>query len=194
MRIRTGNKPAAANRYVPVCRSLITDKYLCATVIDLVHPWASNVLGIGLLGAFASLRFGCSLVVDLQWHCLLGLGDIQTLPLQLIEDFFPSTQRGATLWRLVQCCAALRCAWLVTVRQGCSRHRAAKIQAALGPTSKEWSSVRRTAMEPSSKAIGQKPRFRQGSRRRSRLHVLDDGRVFSSTEYISSSHINKKKM
>jgi hypothetical protein len=78
MRIRTGNKPAAANRYVPVCRSLITDKYLCATVIDLVHPWASNVFGIGLLGAFASLRFGCSLVVDLQWHCLLGLGDKNT--------------------------------------------------------------------------------------------------------------------
>jgi hypothetical protein len=77
---------------------------------------------------------------------------------------------------------------LVTVRQ--------RILVALGPTSKEWSSVRRSAMEPSSKAIGEKPRFRQGSRRRSRLHVLDldDGRVFSSTEYISSSHINKKNV
>jgi hypothetical protein len=65
MRTRTGNKPAAANRYVPVYGSLITDKYLYATVIDLVHPWASNVLDIGLLGALASPGFDCSLVAVL---------------------------------------------------------------------------------------------------------------------------------
>jgi hypothetical protein len=63
---RIGNKPAAANMYVLAYCSLVTAKYLCATVIDLVHPWASNVLGIGLLCALASSGFDRGLVADLQ--------------------------------------------------------------------------------------------------------------------------------